>query len=170
MERYKDITYTLDHMGVIFFPLEGTVGNLKLIPPDTLMAELAMQDDARMRLALIAFLLQRPDIAVHADRALELLSATYRNTFMVYYTVAHLLQEIYADSWKELLGAHESIFDRYSNDLGIIKDNTPEERLKMLGDKQADYTGLNLNWFGTFNHTGQRIIKWLRKRHAWATA
>lgn len=163
-----DLVNSINLMGIVFFPSSIKSNHADLLPPEIIFAELSMHEDVRMRLAIIAILLQRPDLASFAANAMAKISINYKNTFMVYYTAACLLQQIYADEWNKIFETYVPIPDKYSGDLNLSKKGTAEDRLRELSKRQAEITGMPLNWFGTFSHTGRRIIEWLKKQQSWA--
>ncbi len=95
----------INRIGIHFLVDEGNSESTITLTPAELLAGLAEQSDARMRLALIAVLLQRSDFAKYANQALALMDEPNVLTFKLYYTAAHYLQTIYANQLGDVLGS-----------------------------------------------------------------
>jgi hypothetical protein len=156
-------------LGVHFLVGEGYSGLADPLKPAALLAGLTAQSDARMRLALIAVLLQHPEFAKDTQEVLELMDEPQKLTFKVYYTAAHYLQIAYADQLQDVLGPYSELPDFYSKELNIEREDSVTDQLKQLAERHKDITGLPLNWYGTYNHAAQRVIARLRKERTWAT-
>jgi len=165
----KQLIDNLNRIGVHFLVGEGYPGLAEPLTPAELLAGLAAQSDARMRLALIAVLLQRPEYAEYAQESLELLDETQKLIFKLYYTAAHFLQIIYTDQFRDEFGNYYNLLDYYTEELHIEEDNSVANQLKRLADLHKEITGLPLNWYGTYHFAAQRVITRLRKEQAWAT-
>jgi hypothetical protein len=140
------------------------------LTPAKLLAGLAAQPDARLRLALIAILLQHPEFANDAHKALEMLDDTQRLIFMLYYTATHYLQLLYADQLSAVLGQFDKLPDIYSRELKLTEAGTAIDRLKRLAKRHKEIMGLPLNWYGTYNYAAQRVITRLKVERVWARA
>ena len=158
----------MNRIGVHFLVDASNLGLTDSLTPAALLAGLAAQSDARMRLALIAVLLQRPDYANHAHEALELLDEPQQLTFKLYYTAAYYLQIAYANQLNDVLGLYIKLTDYYSEELNIEKDISVADELRQLAELHKEITGLPLNWYGTYNSAAQRVIARLKKEQAWA--
>ena len=63
----------LNRLGVHFLVGDGHSGLADILEPAALLSGLASQSDSRIRLALIAVLLQHPDFANDTHKTLDLL-------------------------------------------------------------------------------------------------
>ncbi len=136
--------------------------------PAALLAGLAQQDEARLRLAIIPLLLRHPEFAFAAPKVLRLLDPRRRVYFKLYYTAAVLLQRKHADRLRSLLSDTTPLVDWYSNELGIRERRNPDAGLRALGNKHRQRSGLALNWPGTYEHALERFLKHRQKEREWA--
>jgi hypothetical protein len=160
----------MSRIGIRFLADEGNSESTDSLSSTELLAGLAAQTDARLRLALIAVLLQRSDLAQDAHQALAQMDERTTLTFKLYYTAAHYLQKVYANELKDVLGTYELLPDYYSKELKIERCNSVIEQLKQLAERQKEITGLPLNWYGTYNYAAQRVIIRLKRERSWTTA
>ena len=158
----------INRRGIHFLAGESAGNDLEKLSPAELMAGLASNADARIRLALVAVLLQHPQYAVDAHEAMELLNNQNRLTFQLYYTAAHFLQIIYRDKLQQTLESFQCLPDLFSRDLGIKKIGSPEESLKELASRHNEISGLPLNWYGTYHYAAKRVLTRLEKERQWA--
>ena len=168
MMETNQLIDNMNRIGVHFLVDASDPGLTHSLTPAALLAGLAAQSDARMRLALIAVLLQRPDYANHAHKTLELLDEPQQLTFKLYYTAAYYLQISYANRLNDVLGLYNKLTDYYSEELNIEKDNSVADELRQLAELHKEITGLPLNWYGTYNSAAQRVVARLKKEQAWA--
>ena len=159
----------LNRLGVHFLVGDGHSGLADILEPAALLSGLASQSDSRIRLALIAVLLQHPDFANDTHKTLDLLDEPQKLTFKLYYTAAHFLQLAYANQLWDLLGTFNMLPDYYSEELNIEKDKAVTNQLMQLAERHKEITGLPLNWYGTYNFAAQRVITRLNKERSWAT-
>ena len=162
------LIYNVNRLGVNFLVDESDSSSTDILTPADLLAGLATQPDARMRLALIAVLLQRPDFAKYVHQATALLVELDKITLKLYYSAAHYLQIIYANQLLDVLGSYEKLPDYFSEELDIEKGILATEQLMQLAERHKKITGMPLNWYGTYNHAAQRVITRLKKEQAWA--
>ena len=127
--------------------------------PAVLLASLAEQDDARLRIGIIPLLLRHPTLTSLVPQAAKRLSPRRRDVFKMYYTAAVLLQQKYAARLEHLLGFSTPLTDWYSGELGIPANGNPETRLRILASKQCERSGLALNWLGTYEHAAERFVR-----------
>jgi len=161
------LTDNLNQIGVHFLVDAGYPLMRKPFIPSELLAGLASQIDARLRLSLIAVFLQQPDYSNDVYKALEILDEQYRPILMLYYTAAHFLQIIYADQLQDVLGQSSMLPDYFSDKLKISRIGLPTKQLKQLAKRHQEITGLALNWYGTYNHAAQRVITRLEAERTW---
>ena len=166
----KQLIDNMNRIGVHFLVDEGYSESPDSLSPAELMAGLAIQSDARLRLALIAVLLQRSDFAKDAHQALALMDKPQKLIFKLYYTAAYYLQKAYANQLQDVSNPYGGLPDYYSEELKIEKNNSATDQLKQLAERHKEITGLPLNWYGTYNYAAQRVITRLKKERAWATA
>ncbi len=129
--------------------------------PVVLLASLAEQDEARLRLGIIPLLLRHPDWAPLVPAAVKRLSPQRRDLLKLYYTAAMLLQQKYATRLEPFLGRPAPLADWYSDELGIPTRGDPDTRLRILARRQREWSGLALNWLGTFDHVVDRFVRHL---------
>ncbi len=165
----KQLVDNVNRIGIHFLVDESFSDSTETLTPAELLAGLAAQSDARMRLTLIAVLLQRSEFARYAHQAIALMDDPIELTFKLYYTAAHYLQMIYANQLKDVLGSYDKLPDYFSEELKIEKDNHASDQLRRLAERHKVITGIPLNWYGTYNHAAQRVITRLKKERAWAT-
>ena len=168
MMETNQLIDNMNRIGVHFLVDASNPRLTDSLTPAALLAGLAAQSDARMRLALIAVLLQRPDYANYAHEALELLDEPQQLTFKLYYIAAYHLQIAYVNQLNDVLGLSIKLTDYYSEELNIEEDNSVAPELSLLAELHKDITGLPLNWYGTYNSAAQRVISCLKKEQAWA--
>jgi hypothetical protein len=132
-----------------------------------ILAGLASQKDARLRLALIPAFLSSQELASHSAEAIEISDKSGRFTLKVYYTAAFLLSKIYADDFHAAGKATDHLEDRFSNELNL-SGATNKERLKEVAALYETATGLKANWLGTFHYAADRVIRRSLKELEWA--
>ncbi len=136
--------------------------------PATLLAGLAQQDEARLRLSIIPLLLSHPDFASAAPEAVRQLDPRRREYFKLFYTAAVFLQIKHADRLRLLVSDATPLVDWYSKELGIRESSNPDAGLRALGEKHRHRSGLALNWLGTYEHALERFVRHLQKEREWA--
>jgi hypothetical protein len=160
----------LNRIGVHFLVDEANPGLTEALSPARLLAELAQQSDARLRLALIAVLLQFPDFSEDANQALEILDEPQGLIFKLYYTGAQILQRLYSVQLQDVMREFTRLPDYYSEELQISRLGPAPEQLKQLAKRHQETTGLHLNWYGTYCHTAYRVIRRLKLERKWNKA
>jgi hypothetical protein len=159
----------LQRLGINFIAGSSQPEIFTPLTPAELLAGLATQRDARMRSAIIAALLQRPELATDVDRALENLEAPFRKILQLYYTAAYYLQLFYFDDLEHVLGSFQTLPDRYSIELNLFGEDEPStDPLKLLASRHQKIADLPINWYGTYHHVAQRVITRLTKEKEWA--
>ena len=159
----------LNRNGIHFLVDDGYSRSTVTLTPAELLAGLSVQSDARLRLALIALLLQRSDFAMHVHQALIVLDQTEQLTFKLYYTAAYYLQIIYADQLVDTLGSYEKLPDYFSEELKIERHDSASDQLLQLAERHKEFTGMPLNWYGAYDFAAQRVISRLNKEKEWIT-
>ena len=138
------------------------------ITPQDLLAELAKQDDARLRLALIGLFLYRPDLADFVSPALAQLDIADQTTLRLFYTAAVLLQRIHQQRLQGFVPQWRELPDSFSDELGVASDKSPQDRLRLLSHRHREFTRLAANWLGTYQYAAKRMITRLEKEAAGA--
>ncbi len=158
---------TLNALGVHFLAGGEGIGTSPL-PPARLLAALAEQTDARLRLAIVLLLLCRPEFAHAVPEATAHLAEPARTTLKLFYTAAVLLQQEYAVQLRSLLGRSEPLPDLFSKELQVPSAGSLEARLRRLGERHRVLSGLAVNWIGTYRYAAERLIKRLKWEAQWA--
>jgi len=157
----------LNALGVHFLAGGESVVPFPALPPARLLAALAQQTDARLRLAIVALLLWRPELARAIPEATAYLAEPALTTLKLFYTAAALLQQEYAAQLHDLLGQWEPLPDLFSEELQIPPADSTEVRLKRLGECHRSLSGLAANWIGTYKYAAERLIKRLEWEAQW---
>jgi len=160
----------LNQIGVHFLVGRGYPALTVALSDADLLAGLAEQSDARLRLSIIHVLLQYPDFSKAASEVLDKLNDQSGLVFMLYYTAAHYLQKVYARQLESILGEFDKLPDYFSGTLRIPKTGPADEQLKRLAKRHQEITGLRLNWYGTYQHAAGRVIRRLEAERTWSTA
>ena len=109
-------------------------------------------------------MLQRPDLAIFAGVAVQPLPAPAQLVFKCYYTAAMLLQQKYLSRLEALLGKHKPLPDRFSAELGLAAYNSPQAGLQALAKQHKTLSGKSINWLGTYEHGGRRLLRQLERK------
>jgi len=157
----------LNSLGVRFLSGGDPARTEPALSPAALIAGLAEQEEARVRLALIPLFLVRPALAGAAPAALADLDAPVQVTLRCFYTAAVLLQQIHAAELRRLLGEQPVLPDHFSGELGLPSTGSPQQRLRRLGDRQRALSGLAANWPGTYQHAAERLLRQLKLERQW---
>lgn len=153
---------TLTDKGIHFLTDYDSENMSELVPSNSeLLIGLASQEDARLRLALIAAFLRSPAVSDSITEAIKNSPPGIQLTLKVYYTAAFLLSNIYQD---ELSASH--LTHLFSQELNLSAPAYPEQ-LNQLADTYQDATNLKANWSGTFHHAAQRVIQRTKKELEW---
>lgn len=139
-----DLIGQLQMWGVPFFLRFQPSLRQRRTSPLRLLTALAQSDQARLRLALIPLFLQHPKLSSFAPKAAARLDPAARLTLQCYYTAA---------LWLAKQNALEiDLPDFFSADLGLTPTPDPTENLRQLAARQAELSGMRLNWLGTYQH------------------
>ena len=129
-------------------------------PNEVLLADLMRQPSARVRAAVIAVLLSRPEYADTARAAVQRLQPFQELTFRFLYTAAMLLQRDYSNQLRTFTSSRwQWLPDFFSAELGVSTDGTPRDRLIALGHEHRRQTGIMANWVGTYENVVQRLLR-----------
>lgn len=156
------VAAALAQLDVHFVARTGKVSGVRLAKhPVALLASLAEQDEARLRLGIIPLLLRHPDLAAVVPESVKRVSLHRRDVLKLYYTAALLLQQKYAVRLEQFLGRSVPLTDWYSAELGVPVHGDPDIRLRILAREQRERSGLALNWLGTYEHAAERFVRQL---------
>lgn len=150
------------------------IGETSPFPPksrlsrEDLLAGLARHSDARLRLALVALFLHRPELAKSTSGALEQLDTADQTTLKLFYTAAVFLQRLHNPRLRTFVPQWQLLPDYFSEDLGIPLKESFQERLRILSKRHRDFTGLAANWLGSYQYAAKRTITRLEKEASWA--
>ena len=159
LQSEDQIITELEGLGVGYLSRQDESGAVKVRAPQDLLAELVRQPSSRVRAALIALLLARPDYAAHVPAALARLTPEQAQTFKFFYTAAVCLQRLYGRNLKIFLGARWlELPDTFSAELGV-SGSSPAARLRALARLHAQCTGLQLNWAGTYENAARHLLR-----------
>ena len=127
--------------------------------PSRLIAELAQNGEARLRLSLIPLFLEHPEYASRVRGVAKKLNPSARLTLQCYYSAAVWLAKKYG--LKDV-----SLPDHFSKDLNLTPVEDPEDNLRAVAKRHRELSGSLANWFGTYQHAEQVWRKGLEYRKA----
>ncbi len=162
-----ELVAVLRAYGVPFLASEELAAAPPALPAAELLAALASHPEARLRLALIPLLLRRPELVAAVPHAARQLPASAQFTLRSFYTAAYLLQQKHRTLLTARLGEQPALPDCFSVELGIPLQGTPDDRLHMLGRRQAEGSGRRLNWTGSYEHAAERLLTRLTREMEW---
>jgi len=159
----------LDALDVPFLQGAEATTAVERMPPGALLAALAANPEARLRLALVPLLLRRPDFATHVRAALDGAAAdtTAQLVLKCYYTAARYLQQKYRLRLEKITDRVAALPDLFSAELGLPAAPDPDAGLQSLAQRHAALSGKAINWLGTYEHAAQRWLAYMERRQAW---
>ncbi len=158
LEAEERLVAELAQLGVGYLSYKVGKNSPAMQEPYKLLSQLVCQPSSRVRAALIALLLARPDYSEQVYLALNEMTREDAQRFRFLYSAAVYLQQRYARKLKVYLGeSWRRLPDLFSHELGIT-GATPKARLKNLAHLQAIYSGEYLNWEGTFDNVARLLI------------
>jgi len=134
-----------------------TADNSVYRQPARLIAELAQNGEARLRLSLIPLFLEHSEYASHVRTAAKGLDPSARLTLQCYYSAAVWLAKKY-----QIRGT--SLPDLFSKELNLTPVDDPEENLRALAKRHKELSGSFVNWLATYQHAEQVWRKGLEIR------
>jgi hypothetical protein len=168
LQTEEQIVAELERLGVRYLSRQMKIEGTYMRAPDSLLAELITQPSSRVRLALIALLLARPDYAAYAASALRKLGSHEAQTFKFFYTAAAILQRQYAKGLRDFLGVQWlELPDLFSDEIGVT-GTSPAERLRSLAQRHAQWSGVQLNWAGTYESAARHLLRRWEVEKQWA--
>jgi len=163
----EQLVSELARLGISYQSRQSADNSSRVYAPHELMAGLVCQPSSRVRSALIALLLARPDYSVFIPQALRLLNLSQAQIFRFFYTAAVNLQQIYAQGLQPSLGTEwRNLPDLFSDELGLT-GVSPAARLRNLARLHAQWSGENLNWAGTYDSAAQHLLRRWEKEKTW---
>jgi hypothetical protein len=137
-----------------------------LISDEALLTGLICHEAARVRLGLIPLLLYCPELGTLSVQVEKNLSDPQKTLFWLYYTATVFLQNIYKEELQAFLGLQPQLPDWFSISLKV-EGTTSEEKLQSLAKLHAQFTGLEINWLGTYRHGATQLLRQLHLRELW---
>lgn len=168
-ESAERLVTELNKLGVHFVTGGKLAGSTPTLPPAALLAGLAAQSEARLRLALIPLLLVRPELNTAIPDALTRLSTREQGTLKLFYTAAVILQQGHAEALRGLLGECDPLPDRFATELEIAMSGDWLAGLKQLGERHRAWSDLAINWVGTYRHAADRLLRQLSLEVQWSS-
>ena len=153
----QELTNSLTNLGVYFLARGDTTSELA-VSPDSLLVDLARHHHARFRLALIPLFLTRPDFADLVQIAMRQLDKPAQITLSCYYHAAHFLRQKNQNQLTEIFGYQPLLPNLFEANLAF-DGVTADENLHQLANQHAVLTNRFINWYGTYEHAFQRLIK-----------
>ena len=136
----------------------------------SLITGLSSSKEARLRLSLIPLFVVHPEYARFVPEVVDRLIGQAQITLICYYTDALLLKRKYAQrlaqlglSWAEL----PHLFGDYLG-LPLSGEVDADVLLLRLAERQAQMSGRSLNWYGTYEHAVDRLIRRKELEAVWA--
>ena len=163
----NELTAELQAHGLAFLVGEQPAPSTPRLSSAKLLADLAQQQDARLRASLIALFLSNAAAADAVPVALSQLDDETQMTLKVYYTAAVILQDKHAERLRSLSPGWFPLPDLFSRELGLPTAGDPQMRLQQLGQVHHQVTGLAANWPGTYEYAALRLIRRLEKEALW---
>jgi len=148
----------LESLGIRYLSRQTPERAERVRPPSVLIADLVRQPSGRVRAAVIAVLLSHPDYAEAVPAALEQLPPIERQTLLLFYTAAVLLQEQYSSRLQPHVDVRQ-LPDRFAVDLDLPPTATVRERLAALGRRHRQQTGIAVNWMGTYENVARCLLR-----------
>lgn len=154
-----EIVTELNRLDVSFFHRDGSERTATPVEPACLLASMASSDEARVRLAIIPLLFRHPEIAVHVIDAAKALDGIALVFLRCYYTAALILRQKSRVRIQELGLSEAPLEDWFSEELGIPVDGDLDERLACVARRQAELSGDDINWLGTYSHGSSKFLR-----------
>jgi hypothetical protein len=133
-----------------------------MISDEALLAGLVCHEAARVRMGLIPLLLRCPEVGSKVLDISTTLHNSHVTSLQLYYTAGVILQRFYLEELQALLGLQPLLPDWFSIPLKV-KGATLNEKLESVAEFHAHFTGLYLNWVGTYRHAANQFLRFLRR-------
>lgn len=159
----------LELLGIRYLSRQSAYQANQVRPPEVLLADLVRQPSARVRTAVIAVLLSRPEYAEAVPAALKQLRSPERLALQSFYMAAMLLQQEHANRLQAFLATRwQWLPDLFSAELELPAKGTPRERLVLLGRKHRHWTKAAVNWVGTYEQVVHKLIHHWERETQWS--
>ncbi|MCB0183192.1 MAG: hypothetical protein KDE31_02950 [Caldilineaceae bacterium] len=132
-----------------------------------LLRQLALSEEARLRLALIPVLLRHPEFAPIVSQVAVQLPASAQLVLKCYYSAAQLLQQKYRQRLHALFGDSPTLPDLFAAELGLPEFTDPDHGLQRLAERHRQLSGRMINWLGTYEHGAQRLLIHCERKALW---
>ena len=168
LTQEEQLVAELERLGIRYLSRQTNYQAQDVRPPWMLLVDLIQQPSSRIRTAVIAVLLARPEYAQAIPTTLERLQPRDRWTLKLFYTAAVLLQKEYAQHLRPFLGNRwQWLPDWFSSDFGLNAKKAPRELLRFLGLQHRQYTDIHLNWMGTYVNVAQQLLRRWELENLW---
>jgi len=161
-QREERLVGELELLGVRYLSRQSTYQAKSVRSPAALLADLVRQPSPRVRAAVIAVLLSRPEYAEAVPAALECLKPDEAFTLRAFYAAAMLLQRQNADRLQSLMGHRWRPLPELSEvteDLNLPSQATPLEGLTALAQEHQRRSQKTVNWVGSYEQVSRRLIR-----------
>lgn len=149
--------------------LSGSAPDAPALDDVTLAVGLASSANARVRHALVAWMLSQPDAHPVVLAASGLLEAPALEHLHLLYSAAVRLQRVFAVELKPLCSVWVPLPDHFRAALlPEASDSDAANALAGLARQHAVTFGALINWEGTYRHIAQVVIRRLTKERSWA--
>lgn len=162
-----ELANRLTDLGVYFVVGDANSAVKTSVSVHLLLCGLASSYEARMRLALIPLFLHYPSYSASVLAALTSLLPKQQQILFCYYTAAQLLQQKYSVVLTDLFGAFPALPSLFGEMLRLDTNLSADDRLRQLATQQAQLSGRKINWYGTYEHAYDRVVRYERKRQQW---
>lgn len=129
------------------------------LTPTSLLIELAMSPDARLRDALVPLFILQPGLADAVLPAADQLVGRPRVHLVCAYSAAVVLQSVHGP---RIIGQSDSprtLPDSFGDELDIPATLSPEARLAAIGARHAGLSGEDIDWCGTYRHAVDACLR-----------
>jgi hypothetical protein len=163
----------LELLGIRYLSRQTSYQATRVRPPARLLVDLARQQNARVREALIAVFLACPKYTHAVSASVAELDATdpfAAADLRLLYTAATLLQHKHHERLEPFLGVRWLwLPDLFSADLGLPRSHMPaDDKLALLGRAHREATGVLANWSGTYDNVARKLIRRWEMEQVWS--
>jgi hypothetical protein len=146
-------------------PSDARLGGESALTAHELIARLAAQDDARLRLALIPLFIRHPDIAQAVPQVVVTLPDPARTEAIACYMAAVYLQRVWSIRLGFYLPGQSPLPDWFSGEIGLP---SPDERhgkvgLHALADWHAAHSLYPFNWLASYQRVMDQLFELLKQ-------
>ena len=160
----------LDLLGIRYLSRQSGFLATSVRSPDLLLADLVRQPSARVRAAVIALLLSRPEYASAVPAALKELGSDGSLVLRSFYLAAVLLQREYASRLRPFLASRWRWLPEYEQiaaEFDLPSEGTPREMLESLGQQHRVKGQKAVNWIGTYEQPASHLLRQLEIEAQW---